>query len=140
MKLLKLLTLFIKGFCQRIIIIGCREDFLTMKVSDYLHPKPYLGFSFEEIMRELRTGKQISIDVETFIRNRCIDFLVNLITQLQQQLPDNVQILKKLSLLVPENCLRTKKSTIAPLAQLMKENPDVINEIEFQWSWISFIQ
>ncbi|XP_036149363.1 uncharacterized protein LOC118647829 isoform X1 [Monomorium pharaonis] len=131
-KLLNDLTVLIKGLAQRIVITGCKEDLLKINVKDYLHPHPYLGYKFEEKMKEARTNNLLTIDDEILIRTRCIDFVVALVSQLQQRLPDNIDILLNISLLSPENSLRAIKPSVIPLAKLMNETKDDITKIDYQ--------
>lgn len=139
-KLLKSLTLLIQGLVKRIIVIGSKENMLTVNIKNYLHPKPYLGFTFEEKMREARSCKLLNVDEEMTIRSRCINFVATLVTNLQLRLPDNIEVLQSITLLAPENCLRTVKPSVIPLAQLMQEPPEIITNIDFQWSKISFVE
>lgn len=57
-----------------------------------LHPRPFLGYIFEtEITKH-------SFDPETSnaIRQRCVTFLMRLVTELQQRLPDNYKQLESM--------------------------------------------
>lgn len=47
-KLLSDLTNLVKSTVRKIVTPMCREDFLTVKIENYLNPKPYLGYSFEK--------------------------------------------------------------------------------------------
>ncbi|XP_030760425.1 uncharacterized protein LOC115885480 isoform X3 [Sitophilus oryzae] len=139
-KLLKSLTMLIQGLVMRIVISGCKENFLTINVRNYLHPKPNLGFAFEEKMKEVRKNNQLNVDEEKIIRSRCIDFIIALVKGLQVRLPDNVEVLEKVSLLCPEKCLRTVKPPITNLAKLMKVPTNLITKIDFQWLKINFVE
>jgi len=139
-KLLNDLTILIQGLAQRIVRTGCKENLLNINVKDYLHPHPYLGYNFEEKMKEARKNNSLTVDDEMKIRTRCIDFIIALVSQLQQRLPDNIDILLNISLLSPEKCLRVIKPSVIPLAQLMNETKDIITKIDYQWSKLSFVQ
>ncbi|XP_011874971.1 PREDICTED: uncharacterized protein LOC105565955 [Vollenhovia emeryi] len=139
-KLLKSLTLLIQGLAKRIVVSGLKENLLTVNVNNHLHPKPYLGYTFEEKMRQARSSKLLNVDDEMAIRLRCISFVATLVSNLQLRLPDNIEVLQSVSLLAPESCLRTVKPSVIPLAQLMQEPPEIITNIDFQWLKISFVE
>lgn len=141
-KLLESLVLLIKGLAQRVVVAGCRADLLKVNIRDYLHPRPHLGYLFEDKMRQLRSEREpvISVDEEMVIRKRCVDFLVTLVSQLQQRLPDNVEVLEKVSMLSPTNCLRATKQPIIPVAELVMTPREIIAKIDFQWSKLSFVE
>lgn len=139
-KLLNDLIILIQGLAQRIVITGCKKNLLKVNVKDYLHPHPYLGYKFEEKMKEARINNLLTVDDEMKIRTRCIDFIIALVGQLQQRLPDNIEILLNVSLLSPEKCFRVIKPSVIPLAQLMNETEDTITKIDYQWSKLSFVQ
>lgn len=79
-------------------------------------------------------------EVENIIRGTIITFIINLVTELQKKLPDNLTILKNISLLNPEKCLNMTKDSIEPLAKLMKFESKDISKIEIQWTKFNLIQ
>ena len=117
-----------KGLAKRVVASGCRENLLKADIKNHLHPWPHLGHEFERKMTAARNEKLLSVDEEVSLRGRCINFVIALVSQLQLRLPDNVEILEKVSLLAPDNCLRAVKPSIIPLAELMCEPPDVITD------------
>ncbi|XP_039312918.1 uncharacterized protein LOC105206106 isoform X2 [Solenopsis invicta] len=142
-KLLNDLTILIQQLAQRIVISGCKENLLKVNIKHYLYPHPYLGcisYSFEEKMKHYRTNNLLTVEDEMKIRARCTDFITALINQLQQRLPDNIEIFSNVSLLSPEKCLRVVKPSVIPLAELMIESQDVITKIDFQWSKLLHVQ
>lgn len=139
-KLLNDLIILIQGLAQRIVISGCKENLLKVNVKNYLHPHPYLGYDFEEKMKHCRTNNYLTVEDEMQIRSRCIDFIIALVSQLQQRLPDNIEILSNISLLSPEKCLRVIKPSVIPLAQFMIETQDTITKIYYQWSKLSYVK
>jgi len=76
-----------------------RANLLEVNIKKYLHPNPYLGYEFEEKCRSLK----IKPEVEKIIRSVIISFIINVVTELQKRLPDNIKTLKNTSLLSPEN-------------------------------------
>lgn len=139
-KLLSDLTIVIQHLTQRIMISECKENLLKVNIRDYLHPHPYLGHNFEEKMKHCRTNNLLTVEDEIKIRTRWIDFLIALISQLQQRLPDNIEILSNVSLLSPKKCLRVIKPSVISLAQFMIETEDVITKIRYQWSKLSYVK
>lgn len=71
---------------------------------------------------------------------RCVNILVALVSQLQQRLPSNIDVLQKVSLLSPDNCLRVRKQSIVPLAEHMMQSRDNISKIELQWNKLTLIE
>lgn len=51
-----------------------------------------------------------------------------------------MDILTKVSIFAPENCLRTIKQSIVPLATLMKKSHAAITLIENQWNKVNFVE
>ena len=109
-------------------------------IKNHLHPRPHLGHEFERKMTAARNEKLLSVDEEVSLRGRCTNIVIALVSQLQLRLADNVEILEKVSLLAPDNCLRAVKPSIIPLAELMCEPPDVITKIDYQWSKLSLVE
>lgn len=90
-------------------------------------------------MRQARSSKLFNVDDEMIIRSRCINFVATLVGNLLR-LPDNVEILQSVSLLAPENFLRIAKPSVITLTQLMQEPPEIITNIDFQWSKFFFVE
>lgn len=109
---------------------------MESNVNNYLHPNPYLGFEFEEKCKTLK----ILPESEKVIRGVAIQFIIDLVTELQKRLPDNIDTLKKISLLSPNKCLNTIKEPLLPLAKLMHFNIEDISKIEVQWQKLHLIQ
>jgi hypothetical protein len=114
----------------------CRANLLKVNIKNYLHPRPYLGYEFEEKCRLLKMRP----DVENIIRGTIINFIINLVTELQKRFPDNLSILQNTSLLSLAKCLNMTKDSIASLAKLMNFESHNISKIESQWTKINLIQ
>lgn len=139
-KLLDSLILLIETLGRLITTPACKANLLDVNtnISDYLHPKPYLGNAFEEKMKYLSTNKFISESNEKILRSVCVKFIVTLINQLKSRLPNNIEILRKVSLFSPKNCLNPLKDSITNLVKLMKFKN--VDNIEFQWRKLHLIQ
>lgn len=121
-KLLNDLTIVIQGISRKLVLPSCKVDPLLNSIEDYLNPKPYLGYSFEKKIEELRKNGKINVHDEQVIRERCKSFLLSLFKQLKQRLPENVMILKKISLLSVSNVLQAIKEPIQPLLEYVGDS------------------
>ncbi|XP_068210356.1 E3 SUMO-protein ligase KIAA1586-like [Palaemon carinicauda] len=139
-KLLDDLTLLIENLVKRVILPANwhRIDPFTCNLEEYIVPKLYLGYETENLLSEL--PKHLPEDREKNLRERCSKFLIILIKELRNRLPDNVQVLKTMSLLSVENTLRVVKNSIVPLLESLSINPESITKIEFQWSNITLVK
>ncbi|GCB66408.1 hypothetical protein scyTo_0010096 [Scyliorhinus torazame] len=74
---------------------------------------------------------------QTRIRERCTNFVVELVKQLRQRLPDNVGVLQSVSLLSVSECLKPIKPDIIELSKLfVGDDPSYLTHIDFQWKKI----
>ncbi|KAH6945410.1 hypothetical protein HPB50_008362 [Hyalomma asiaticum] len=113
-------------------------DVYTTKVEDYLDPKPYLGYSFEKHVDDMKkTG--LAADEEENLRKRCTKFILVLIEQIRQRLPDNIEILRKVSQLAVEKVLHVLKPSLVPLLEAMGIPSTRIDAIESQWRSITAV-
>lgn len=127
-----------QGISKKLVLPSCKVDPLLNSIEDYLDPKPYLGHSFEKKVEQLRKDEKISVYEEQGIRERCKSFLFSFFKQLKQRLPENIGILKKISLLSVDNVLRAVKEPIQPLLEYVDGSRD-IDAIESQLSKINLI-
>lgn len=137
-KLLNDLTLVVQGISKKLVLPTCKLDPLVVSVDDYLDPKPYLGHTFETKIGQLRKEQKMDVYTEEGIRDRCKLFLLRLFKQLEQRLPENVVILKKISLLSVDNVLRVVKEPILPLLEYVGNSKE-LDAIESQLSKINLI-
>ena len=101
-------------------------------------PKVYLGYETEKLLSDL--PKHVSENLEGNLRERCSNFLLTLIKELRQKLPDNVRVLRTMSLFSVGNTLRVVKDSIAPLLELLNVSAEDITKIELQWSNITLVK
>lgn len=135
-KLLNDLVLFIGGLARKVVTPDCMANLLEVNIKNYLHPRPYHGYEFEKKCRLLKMRP----DVENIIRGTIINFIINLVTELQKRLPYNLSILQNTSLLSPAKCLNMTKDSIASLAKLMNFESHNISKIKSQWTKINLVQ
>ncbi|KAK4315603.1 hypothetical protein Pmani_013167 [Petrolisthes manimaculis] len=83
-----------------------------------------------------------SLDKEkiNYVKERCKNFVVELINQVQIRLPDNVETLLMLKSFHPSNATSQCKSSIVPIACRYKSTFQDIDELENEWSNLSFVQ
>ncbi|XP_046869672.1 uncharacterized protein LOC124462142 [Drosophila willistoni] len=93
----------------------------------------YLGYAFEKHIKSV----SISNDEEKSIRESCTNFVVDLVKQLKQRLPDNFKILKQADAFAVENILKTKKKNIIPILEFF--GIPNIDEIERQYNELTLI-
>lgn len=112
---------------------------ITKDFTPHLHPHPYLGYSLEKKISEMLKSNQMSKENEGVLRERCIAFIVALVKQLQQRLPDNINIFKKAEILSPSNVLQQIKENIGDLCECFGLNNEDIEKIEVQWRKINLV-
>ena len=122
-----------------VVLKGCREDLLLVNIKNFLHPQSYLGSAFEERVRFQRTSGVMNVDTEKGIRKFCVNFIVRLVSELQSRLPKNVKVLRKMSSIAPENCLRRIKDSIIPLCLEMGIPQSMLSDLEFRWQKMNFV-
>ncbi|KAK3886341.1 hypothetical protein Pcinc_009497 [Petrolisthes cinctipes] len=113
-----------------------RIDPFTCNLEEYLSPRITLGYEAEKKLLE----SSITPDQEKNLRNRCSEFLIELIRQLRQRLPDNIKVLKTMSVLSVSQTLRVVKDSICPLLESMNFSSEIIAKADMQWSNITLIK
>ncbi|KAH8023745.1 hypothetical protein HPB51_016484 [Rhipicephalus microplus] len=109
-----------------------------MIVEDYLDPKPYLGCSFEKHVDDMKKTR-LATDEEENLSKRCTKFILALIEQIRQRLPDNIDIPRKVSQLAVEKVLYVLKPSLVPLLERMGIPSTKIDAIESQWRSITTV-
>ncbi|KRG07367.1 uncharacterized protein LOC26527676 isoform X2 [Drosophila mojavensis] len=94
----------------------------------------YQGYDFEKKIKSLN----IDAGLEKEIRARCSYFVIELIKQLKQRLPDNFRILKNINVFSVDQILSTKKKGITELLEHLQV--DKIADIERQYNDINLIK
>lgn len=115
-------------------------DPLKSKLENFLLPSPYLGYNFEQKVLQLRSNGEISDQCEKDLRSRCINFLIALLYQIRQRLPDNIQILRNIAIFSPENSLNQRKGPLIPILRHFKINEKNLEQIEEEWNNISLLK
>ncbi|KAL4713265.1 hypothetical protein ACJJTC_018613 [Scirpophaga incertulas] len=108
-------------------------------LQDYLDPRPYLGYLVENKLTEIKEIGRFSEENETDLRGKCSRFVVALIIQLKQRLPDNYKILQKVDLLSVTNTLKQLKDNITLFVIGMGHDAEFAAKVEIQWQKITLI-
>lgn len=140
-KLLDDLVMLFKSIGKKLVLPTCKADLFTCTIEDYLDSKPYLGYLFETKINDLRTKHLLSQSEENMLRNRCRNFLLSLFKQLKQRLPENLTILKNVSLFSVTNILQPVKD-ITKYCEVIKylgASDKVLTEAEYQLGKINLV-
>ncbi|KAL4719405.1 hypothetical protein ACJJTC_015099, partial [Scirpophaga incertulas] len=139
-KLLETLAFLLRSICNRVIYSHTNINVLTTMVQEnHLNPYATLGYAFETSIRKLNLNE----DVTNIVKQRCIDFTVKLIRELQSRLPPNIEILTKMNKLSVNEVLRTKNQNdnIIDLAkELGIDDVQTLEKIDLQWNNINFVK
>ena len=109
MKLLDDLLMLLKTVFSKLVPPTCKADALTCTIEDYLDPRAYLGYQFEGKVADMKSKGLLSQIEESNMRHRCQSFLICLFKQLKQRLPENLTVLKNVSLFSVSNVLQPVK-------------------------------
>lgn len=71
----------------------------------------------------------MTVEKQKVVRERCLNFAVSLCKQLRNRLPDNFEILKKMSLFSVSECLKVVKEPVSDIAEILGYSPDEIDRI-----------
>jgi hypothetical protein len=107
-------------------------SFLPLEVAD-------VGYDF---LVELKNNKTINVEEKLVIKQRCFNFLKELLAQLVERLPTNLCTYKGMRLLSPVNCLSENKSHSfidLPIHNYILPNEDK-NLIENQWRKLPLVK
>ncbi|XP_025206232.1 uncharacterized protein LOC112602391 [Melanaphis sacchari] len=125
-------------FLGKIIVVPSFNFTKSTNFTDHLNPKPYLGYGFENKVEDLKKKGKLSSDQEQVLRSRCISFIIYIVKQLQQRLPENIQILKKIEVFSPRNALKQLKEPISLICEHFGIENKIIEKIDLQWRNIVF--
>ncbi|CAN8007016.1 unnamed protein product, partial [Ixodes hexagonus] len=87
-KLLQDLERLLISLIRKVVLPTTRISVLITNVEDHLDPQPYSGYLFENHVKEMQK-KGFPPQDEDALRKRCIKFVLSLVQQVRQRLPDN---------------------------------------------------
>lgn len=108
----------------------------TDDLSSYVDPSPYFGEACERILRDIPKEQK---DTISYIRGKCIDFVLKLISELKQRLPENIDLLENIKELSVDRCLRAQRNNFLCSTLLEKLGIPISNleNLEVQWQTLS---
>ena len=139
-KLLCKLILLITSIGKKLVLPTSNIDILTTKVDDFLDIKPYLGYRFETKVAEMKSYDTLTNIEENEIRIKCSNFLLSLLKQLKQRLPENIKILKDMSYFSVNYMLQpVKDSAICNVMKFLGINEDTVPKADYQLLKINLV-
>lgn len=99
-----------------------------------------MGFKFENIIRNLKDNKNLSKDEECALRKRVITFVIALIEEIKNRLPENLDIMNKISYLSCDIALNHNKPSLIPILKFFGKNDNEIDIIENKWHILHLIK
>lgn len=111
--------------------------FTEHKIEDYVDRNCYLGYEFEY---EFRKEQDMLNSKKIEIRERCIRFVINLINEISNRVPTNVEILQQIDVISVDNTLTANKRNINELLSFLHISKTDIAKIERQWDQINLIK
>ncbi|CAG5047081.1 unnamed protein product [Parnassius apollo] len=126
----------VESIGRRILNPTARVDILTEDIESYLDPKPYMGYAFETKLLEYN----LQPNAANYLRQRCNNFTLKLVTELRSRLPVNFKILQKISMFSVQETLKVVKPSIVEIAQEFRVNAPMIEKLVSQWRNIVHIK
>ncbi|XP_025996408.2 uncharacterized protein LOC113005286 [Solenopsis invicta] len=137
-KLLKDLKLLLDTFVKIIVPPGRKLNVFSDSINNYVDRSCYLGYLFETKVTEMKNSG-FSKKAERELRDRCINFLLKLIEQIQIRLPDNYEVLQHISSISVEEALKRNKRKLTDILIEFKKPAEFIDIIERQWQKIQLL-
>lgn len=103
----------------------------------FLIPHPYLGYEFENLLKQKVESNEISQEQEDLVKSSCINFIKDLVHQLRKRLPKNIEILKHITKFSTDNALKQPRNSIVDILENMKLSHSDIDLIENQWNHLT---
>lgn len=135
-KLLSDLSNLVTSVSNKVLIPTARIDPLTSDICPYVDRRAYLGYEFERLC----LASKLPEEGERNLRERCIACVTSLCSELRNRLPDNVKILKKISLFAVDQCLRVVKDSVTEIAEVLGCDPGQIERIDSQWRNLTIVK
>lgn len=140
--LLKNLLSLIKSLVKKVTKPDTQIDIFKINFTNLIDKNGcYLGQMFEKTLRKIKkNNNNFTTNDEAMLRERCINFIINLIEQLKARLPENVNILKKMSLLSVDQTLKRNERKLTELLEYFRKSDDLISRIETQYENVSLFK
>ncbi|XP_036329582.1 uncharacterized protein LOC118741720 isoform X2 [Rhagoletis pomonella] len=139
-KLLKDFAVVINSLKSKIISPDNDVDVISIDFELYINKSCYLGYNFEKKILEMKSSSGLTEESEKYIRTICTNFVVVLINQLKQRLPDNFDTIKKVNMFSVGNVLRASHEEIEDVLKHFNYSDDMIEKIIIQYNRINFVK
>lgn len=106
----------------------------STSLSSYIDPSLYFGEACEKILRGIPDKEIVS-----HVRRKCTNFVLKLIEQLKQRLPDNMALLENIKELSVSRCLRAHRANFLSqdLLSELQIPSEKLDMLEIQWCTLS---
>lgn len=137
-KLYNELTNLIDTLVDKIKLPTQKVDIFTENIQNYIDTNCYLGYRLETHLKTMKT-KGLPPDQEDVIRSRCIQFIVCLIQELKNRLPENLKLMKSIQVISVEHALSHNKEPITDLMLHFNKKQEDIAKLDEQWRQIHLL-
>lgn len=138
-KLCEELTNLIDMLVSKVTLPTNKVDIFSQNIRDFLDKNCYLGYRFEKEIHEMRE-KGLPRDDEEMIRHRCITFIVSLVEEIKNRLPENLTLMKKISRISVEHTLNHNKQPLTDIMVQFNKNAEDIARVDDQWHQIHLLK
>lgn len=138
-KLYDELTNLIDTLVAKIILPIQKVDIYTQNIQEFVYKKCYLGYRFESHLSTMKE-KGLPPNEEEIIRNRCIQFIVHLINELKNRLPENLNLMKSIQRISVEHALSHNKEPITDLMLYFNKKQEDVAKVDEQWRQIHLLK
>lgn len=129
------LICLINMLVNKITLPGRKIDIFKQKIQDFVDPKCYLGHRFERKICEMKE-KGLPASEEEAVRSRCIQFIVKLIEEIKNRLPENLTIMQTINK-ISVNCAlshnKDEESIINLLNHFNIRDKEFVAKVVDQW-------
>lgn len=138
-KLSEELTHLIDMLVSKVTLPTNKVDIFSQNIRDFLDQKCYLGFRFEKQILEMRE-KGLPREDEEIMRHRCITFIVSLVEEIKNRLPENLTLMKKNSRISVEQALNHNKEPLVEIMAQFNKSAEYIARVDDQWHQIHLLK
>ena len=105
------------------------ENLSELSVARHLIPARAIYFGHKFSIIEMGIPQETAV----LVREKCREFLLQIIVEVQKRLPDNIKLLSELSALSPEEAMKSNCRTIIPVATHFRAVSGEPEHVEAQW-------
>lgn len=138
-KLCNELTNLIDVLVNKITLPTNKIDIFTQNIRDFVYLKSYLGYRFENHIQKMKEQGLTPANEEA-IRGRCVQFVIHLLEEIKNRLPENVYLMQNISQISVDRALRHNKNSLVDLMTHFHKMPEFIEKVEEQWRQIHLIK